>query len=143
MSIGQKIKELRMKKNLSVPNFAQALGVERTTVYTWEGDRVRPKANMLEEIAKLLEVEVKEFTELKKENEKPTDSNAWWQEKEKWYQAQIDRLTRLLELATEGNLGKCEGCPLAPGEALIVPLIQENKDAPGEAVEIKPLKKAA
>lgn len=55
------IKELRIKKNLTQAYLAEQLGVDKTTVSKWEIGTSSPRANMLPEIARILDCSIKDL----------------------------------------------------------------------------------
>lgn len=58
MSIGQRISELRIKKNISQNQLAKALEVSRQAVSKWENDQTAPDTLNLIRLADLLESDV-------------------------------------------------------------------------------------
>ncbi len=54
MSLGENIKRLRESKELTMKEFAEKLGVNRTTVSAWESGRVAPNNDMLIKICSVL-----------------------------------------------------------------------------------------
>jgi transcriptional regulator with XRE-family HTH domain len=137
-----RIRELRIKKNLSVSDFADQLGYNRQNIYSWETGKTYPSPEVVKRISEFFEITVNELYD---ENQPIPKQENWFQvkidelqEEKKRLMDHIERLTRLLENAT---LGKCEDCPLAP----IAPIFSllEKKDAVEEAVQVLPLKIAA
>lgn len=59
--IGKRLKELREKKNMYQKEFAEALGVDQTTVSSWERDRTEPNMGMVYKMAEILDVTVGEL----------------------------------------------------------------------------------
>ena len=59
---GEKIRELRKERGLTIYEMATSLGVSRNTLTNWERGEKEPHAiEMLEEIAKILKVSMKEI----------------------------------------------------------------------------------
>jgi transcriptional regulator with XRE-family HTH domain len=59
MTFGEKVKEGRMKHNLSQVELAKAVGKSRRTVIDWESDKALPRTrNVYDDLAKILEVPV-------------------------------------------------------------------------------------
>lgn len=77
MSIGDNIKKLREKKEMSQSDLSKKLGVSDKTISSWEINRTKPKLDMLEKICSTLDVPITEllptllpnFNTLKKVNE--------------------------------------------------------------------------
>lgn len=61
------LRRLREKAGLTQAALAEALGVDRTTVATWEGGRAFPRAELLPGLARLLGCEIGELFEKKEE----------------------------------------------------------------------------
>ena len=58
MSIGERITELRTRKNLSQGDLARALSVSRQAISKWENDQSSPDTIHLIQLADLLDTEV-------------------------------------------------------------------------------------
>ena len=59
MTFGEKVREGRMKHNLSQVELAKAVGKSRRTVIDWESDKALPRTrNVYNDLAKVLEVPV-------------------------------------------------------------------------------------
>ena len=58
MSIGERITELRTRKNLSQGDLASALSVSRQAISKWENDQASPDTIHLIQLADLLDTEV-------------------------------------------------------------------------------------
>ena len=58
MSIGERITELRIQKNLSQGELASALSVSRQAISKWENDQASPDTIHLIQLADLLDTEV-------------------------------------------------------------------------------------
>ena len=56
-----KIKEMRTKRGMSQQDLADKLGVGRSTVTLWELGVNKPRADMLIELAKVLNCQVDDF----------------------------------------------------------------------------------
>lgn len=61
MTIGKKIKDTRLKQNLTQEQLAKVLNVSRSTVSSWEVDRNYPDLNTLITISDLFEVSLDTF----------------------------------------------------------------------------------
>lgn len=68
VSLGEKIKRLRMKHNLSQQQFAELMFVDRSSVANWETDRRVPNLEILSHIADFFNVSVSEFISYNKTN---------------------------------------------------------------------------
>ena len=55
-SLGKRIKECRLAKNLTQPQLANAIGVSNGIISIWENDINEPKASLLKKLAVVLEV---------------------------------------------------------------------------------------
>ena len=62
MSIGERITELRIQKNLSQGELASALSVSRQAISKWENDQSSPDTIHLIQLADLLDTEVAYLT---------------------------------------------------------------------------------
>ena len=62
MNIGEILKETRIKKGLSVIEVARALGIDRTTYFRYENNRVKniPIQNLLK-LADMLDIDLNEM----------------------------------------------------------------------------------
>lgn len=56
MNLGEKLRYLRRDKDLTLEKQSELLGVSLNTVYRWEHNLTRPRANVLRKIAKLYNV---------------------------------------------------------------------------------------
>lgn len=56
MIIGQRIKELRLERNVSQLTLAKAVGVDRRAVIFWEQEINEPKATYIVALAKYFDV---------------------------------------------------------------------------------------
>ena len=61
MSIGEKIKELRIEKGLSQMNLAKIVGVSQKAIDYWERDVNEPKASYIIALVKAFEITFDEF----------------------------------------------------------------------------------
>lgn len=61
MSIGQKIKELRVEKNLSQMQLAKSIGVSQKAVDYWERDVNEPKASYIIALVRFFGITFDEF----------------------------------------------------------------------------------
>lgn len=64
MSLGENIKHLRESNELTIKEFAEKLGVDRTSVSAWERDRVKPNYDMLIKICSVLSCKPNELVEI-------------------------------------------------------------------------------
>ena len=55
---GKRLRYIRQKRNLTVPQIAEALHVTRNTVYKWEQGKAMPSILTLFQLAKILNVSV-------------------------------------------------------------------------------------
>lgn len=58
MSLGENIKHLRTKNNLTVKEFAEKMGVQRATIVLWEADKSAPTLNKLVVMCDVLSCDV-------------------------------------------------------------------------------------
>lgn len=120
MTLGQKIKELRLKRNLSVDVFAGLIGVTRQNVYAYENDKIRPKPEKIRTIATVLHTTEVDLLQ--------NISGTGIEKTESWYQAEITRLNRIIEMLSQAQqsltsqLGKLEGTKMLPIEVDTTPL---------------------
>ncbi len=63
MKIGERIKELRIEKNLSQAGLAKAIGVSQKAVDYWERSINEPKASYLISLVEYFEITYDEFFE--------------------------------------------------------------------------------
>ena len=61
MSIGEKIKELRLEKGLSQLNFGKIIGVSQKAIDYWERNVNEPKASYIIAIVKYFDITFDEF----------------------------------------------------------------------------------
>ena len=61
MTIGEKIKKLRIEKGLSVADFAQLIDVTERTIYRWESNQIIPSNLYLSKIATSCDVNMDYF----------------------------------------------------------------------------------
>lgn len=76
MTIGERIKEIRKRKKISVENLANQLGVSKTTIYRYEDSTIEKiPVQIIDKLCELLGVSVAELTgneaEKKKNQELP------------------------------------------------------------------------
>ena len=67
-NIGEKIKRIRRENNLSQEDLARSLHTSRQTVSRWETNRSVPDLEMLEKVAFIFEMEVKDLLDVKMVN---------------------------------------------------------------------------
>lgn len=67
MTLGEKIKELRKKANISQEELAEKVGVTRQAVTKWESDAGLPDLENLKSIATLFNISIDELLDYKKE----------------------------------------------------------------------------
>jgi transcriptional regulator with XRE-family HTH domain len=61
-SLGDRIKRLRQKRQLTLQAVADELGLTPAAISHWESGRITPKPRKLQELAKALQVSVGELT---------------------------------------------------------------------------------
>ena len=61
MSIGEKIKELRLEKGLSQLKLSKAIGVSQKAVDYWERNVNEPKASYIISLVKIFDISFDEF----------------------------------------------------------------------------------
>ena len=61
-SVGYLIKHYRLLKGITIDKFAKKMGVSRMTVYNWESNKKLPSLDKYTKIAKVLGIDVAEFT---------------------------------------------------------------------------------
>ena len=61
MSIGEKIKELRLEKDLSQLKLGKAIGVSQKAVDYWERNVNEPKASYIISLVKIFDISFDEF----------------------------------------------------------------------------------
>ena len=65
--MGEKIKDLRKKSNISQEELAEKVGVSRQSVTKWESDAGLPDIDNLKALATLFNISIDEFLDYKKE----------------------------------------------------------------------------
>lgn len=61
MNFGEKLKQLRTEKNLTQPQFAEAIGIEQSYLSKLENDKSQPSADMFSTIVQALQLAPKEL----------------------------------------------------------------------------------
>lgn len=61
MTLGEKIRSLRLKKKLSQDEFGDKLGMNGRNVSRYENNHVRPRLKMLQKMAKVLDVPLEDL----------------------------------------------------------------------------------
>jgi transcriptional regulator with XRE-family HTH domain len=61
MNFGEKLKQIRTEKNLTQPQFAEAIGIEQSYLSKLENDKSQPSADMFSTIVKALQLAPKEL----------------------------------------------------------------------------------
>jgi len=61
MNFGEKLKQIRSEKNLTQPQFAEAIGIEQSYLSKLENDKSQPSADMFSTIVKALQLAPKEL----------------------------------------------------------------------------------
>jgi len=56
MNFGEKLKQIRTEKNLTQPQFAEAIGIEQSYLSKLENDKSQPSADMFSSIVKSLQL---------------------------------------------------------------------------------------
>jgi transcriptional regulator with XRE-family HTH domain len=64
MTLGQKIRELRDKKNMSGDDLALAVGVSKQQISNYENNRYVPRKKVIEKLAKELGIDAAELSSL-------------------------------------------------------------------------------
>jgi transcriptional regulator with XRE-family HTH domain len=115
---GQKIKELRRLKNLTMDDLALQIGVKRQQIWNYENGRSNPTMDKLDQIAKIFEVD--KAVLLDNSTSKAT-SDDWAQRLVDEMKAEIEELKKdkanlneLLKLALQANGNFPEGDSLVP-----------------------------
>lgn len=67
MTLGEKIKELRKKNNISQEELSEKIGVSRQTITKWENDAGLPDIENIKTIASLFNISIDELLDYKKE----------------------------------------------------------------------------
>ena len=71
-SFGERLRKLLKLSRLSQQNVADALDVQRNTVWRWVNDKATPESNLLQKLATLLHVSVDDLL-----HENRTQSSGW------------------------------------------------------------------
>jgi transcriptional regulator with XRE-family HTH domain len=61
MALGDKLKQARLKKNISQEYMAEVLDISQKTYSNFENNKTTPNFSQIEEISKILEVSVLDF----------------------------------------------------------------------------------
>ena len=64
MSLGEKLKELRISNGYSIRELAQIAGVQYPLIWRYENDQVVPSLKTIKKLAFALEVDAKELIQL-------------------------------------------------------------------------------
>lgn len=64
----EKLKALRLSKNLTQGDLAKQLGVSRTTITMWENGLSKPRFDTLVHLSQIFDCAVDEFLSIKKNN---------------------------------------------------------------------------
>lgn len=64
MTVGKNIRKYRKQKGYSVPMLSDIADIDTSILYRYEQDKVKPKTNNLNKIAKALNVSVTQLTEI-------------------------------------------------------------------------------
>lgn len=67
MSIGEKIRQLRLQHAMTLEELSKLIGVSTNQISKWENNKVQPSARNLKKLSALFKVDVKQFTKLYKE----------------------------------------------------------------------------
>ena len=73
MGIGHTLKKIREKNGLTQEQFADKIGIKRTTYISYESSKTSPGFELIEKIAEVFGVSLLEFSE----DESPNKSNVW------------------------------------------------------------------
>jgi transcriptional regulator with XRE-family HTH domain len=63
-SFGRYLRDARIKRDLSVVEVAEQVGVSKPSIYFWESDRVRPRDRNLSALCKVLKLPVRATREM-------------------------------------------------------------------------------
>ena len=63
MSLGKKLKQARLNKNLSQDFMAEMLEVSQKTYFNFENNKTTPNFSQIEEISKILDISILDFLE--------------------------------------------------------------------------------
>lgn len=63
MTLGEKIRKARMNKGLNQKQLAQLLGISHSTLNKYKNNTIKPNVNILQKIAKILNVPIQYFFE--------------------------------------------------------------------------------
>ena len=69
VDVGKRIKNAREKAGYSVDELAEKLGVSRATVSKWVNNTSQPSLEMIDKLAKLLDVDYTELLKLERKAE--------------------------------------------------------------------------
>lgn len=61
MTLGEKLKQIRTAKNMTQPQFAEAIGIEQSYLSKLENDKSMPSPEMFKTILKSLQMEISDF----------------------------------------------------------------------------------
>ena len=81
MTLGEKIKALRLKNNIKQSELAESLGVARTAISNWEKDINKPNVDLISNMCYLFHVNPDYFFDIKNSSEsEETDSEEFSKE---------------------------------------------------------------
>ncbi len=63
MSVGAVLKRIREKNGLTQEQFADKIGVKRTTYISYENSKTKPDFDLIEKIAEIFDVSILDFSE--------------------------------------------------------------------------------
>lgn len=104
--IGNKIKELRVKNNLSGEELGDKIGVTKAMISYYETNKTTPTIDVLEKIASILGVDIHYFIG---EKEDSKYKQRYLEIKKKYEEAdaeRLDLLRKLVKIQSELNKGK-------------------------------------
>ena len=116
----QKFKELRKKKKLSVEDIAANIGISSGTIYHYQAGRLEPSQEVLEKIAKLLDIDLLELQQNSNEDKTPWKDEAY--NRLKLENEKLWLLVQKLTGAQVADLGKLTASIFTTKETKIVPL---------------------
>ena len=67
MTVGEKIKSLRLQHAMTMEEMSKALKTSVTQISKWEHDKAQPSAKSVRKIASLFKIDVKQLTKLYRE----------------------------------------------------------------------------
>lgn len=128
MSLGEKLKQIRVKKGLSQASVGEHLNLTRQTISKWENDNGYPDLDNLVRLSEYYEVSIDELLkrpqDLEKKTEEETSKVALSQAEENTQQNPDERDEGLILL-----LISLVGCLVTPLGLIIAPLVLKRNKA--------------